>query len=168
MHKSTHILNDATLAHKQIYQPPPTGNVYYYDFEEMERMHRKPHTPNPHQQNKGDLAGQYYTDVNYIRDDCPWTPQEIEAFNPFPTHPPIQHHNTPNPPFKTQPPAKEPNFNLHNQHTNFSNQLQSQHRMVSKGPKLSFPEFDGTDPDGWIRKADKYFDLVGVSNEDRV
>jgi hypothetical protein len=33
---------------------------------------------------------------------------------------------------------------------------------------LSFPEFEGIDPDGWIRKAEKYFELVGVANEDRV
>jgi hypothetical protein len=50
----------------------------------------------------------------------------------------------------------------------FTNQLQFQHKAVAKGPKLSFPEFDGTDPDGWIRKAEKYFELVGVPTEDRV
>jgi hypothetical protein len=43
-----------------------------------------------------------------------------------------------------------------------------QHRAVAKGPKISFPEFDGSDVDGWIRKAEKYFELVRVPNEDRV
>ena len=50
----------------------------------------------------------------------------------------------------------------------FHNHMQVQHRAVAKGPKLSFPEFDGSDPDGWIRKAEKYYELVGVPNEDRV
>ena len=46
--------------------------------------------------------------------------------------------------------------------------MQVQHRAVAKGPKLRFPEFDGSDPDGWIRKAEKYYELVGVPNEDTV
>jgi len=41
-----------------------------------------------------------------------------------------------------------------------------QHKAVAKGPKLSFPKFDGSDPDGWIRKAEKYFEMVGVPNEE--
>jgi hypothetical protein len=41
-------------------------------------------------------------------------------------------------------------------------------KAIAKGPKLSFPEFEGTDLDGWIRLAEKYFELVGVANEDRV
>lgn len=46
--------------------------------------------------------------------------------------------------------------------------MQFQHRAVAKGPKLSFPEVDGSNPDGWIRKAEKYFELVRVPNEERV
>jgi hypothetical protein len=51
---------------------------------------------------------------------------------------------------------------------NYNYQLQQQHKYVSRGPKLTFPDFDGTDPDGWIRKAEKYFELVGVPSEQRV
>lgn len=40
--------------------------------------------------------------------------------------------------------------------------------MVARGPKLDFPEFDGEDTDGWIRKAEKYFEMVGIPDEDRV
>jgi hypothetical protein len=61
------------------------------------------------------------------------------------------------------------------QHTNYSMQLQQHHKHVSRGPKLSFPEFNGTDADGWIIKAEKYYELVekyyelvGVPNEQRV
>jgi hypothetical protein len=43
-----------------------------------------------------------------------------------------------------------------------------QHRAVARGPKLTFREFSGEDVEGWIRKAEKYFELVGVPNEDRV
>jgi hypothetical protein len=39
---------------------------------------------------------------------------------------------------------------------------------VAKGPKLTFLEFDGIDLDGWIRKSEEYFEMVGVPNEDRV
>ena len=39
---------------------------------------------------------------------------------------------------------------------------------MAKGPKLSFPQFDGTDPDGWIRKAEKFFELLVVPTEDKV
>jgi hypothetical protein len=42
----------------------------------------------------------------------------------------------------------------------------SHNRMAAKGPKLSFPEFDGADPEGWIRKAEMYSELEGVSNEE--
>jgi hypothetical protein len=99
--------------------------------------------------------------VDYRWEDCPWTPEEIEAFNPFPTHPPN--------------PIHQPQQHTHYSRTPrdfqpeiFTNQLQFQHKAVAKFPKLSFPEFDGTDPDGWIRKAEKYFELVGVPTEDRV
>lgn len=47
-------------------------------------------------------------------------------------------------------------------------QMQHQHRNVAKGPKLHFPEFIGENSDGWIRKAEKYFEMVGVPVEDWV
>lgn len=47
-------------------------------------------------------------------------------------------------------------------------QMQHQHRMVARGPKLHFPEFLGEDSVGWIRKAEKYFEMVGVPKEDWV
>lgn len=47
-------------------------------------------------------------------------------------------------------------------------QVQHQHRMVARGPKLNFPEFSGEDTDGCFRKAEKYFEMVGVPIEDRV
>jgi hypothetical protein len=33
---------------------------------------------------------------------------------------------------------------------------------------LQFTEFSGEDTDGWLRKAEKYFEMVGVPNEDKV
>ncbi|CAO2820179.1 unnamed protein product [Amaranthus hypochondriacus] len=32
-------------------------------------------------------------------------------------------------------------------------------------PKLEFPKFDGTNPNEWIRKASKYFELCKISEE---
>jgi len=46
--------------------------------------------------------------------------------------------------------------------------MQFQHKVVAKGPKLAFPEFEGTDPYGWIRKVEKFFELVAVPSEDKV
>ncbi|WVZ83699.1 hypothetical protein U9M48_030820 [Paspalum notatum var. saurae] len=40
--------------------------------------------------------------------------------------------------------------------------------VKTRGPKLTFPEFEGEDPAGWIRKSEKYFEMVGVPNEERV
>jgi hypothetical protein len=37
----------------------------------------------------------------------------------------------------------------------FFNHLQFQQKAVARGRKLSFAEFDGKDPDCWIRKAEK-------------
>ena len=41
-------------------------------------------------------------------------------------------------------------------------------QAILKSPKLNFPEFDGTDPDGWIAKAEKYFELAKTPDEQKV
>jgi hypothetical protein len=53
-------------------------------------------------------------------------------------------------------------------HNNYNHNFQCQQRAVARGPKLQFPEFTGDDTDGWLRKAEKYFEMIGVPNEDRV
>lgn len=62
-----------------------------------------------------------------------------------------------------KPPAKQPEnyepFHGHYQQS-YDTQLSFQHKAVARGPKLNFPEFNGEDPDGWIRKAEKYFEMV--------
>ncbi|KAK2976727.1 hypothetical protein RJ640_024966 [Escallonia rubra] len=35
-------------------------------------------------------------------------------------------------------------------------------------PKLSFPRFNGDDPKGWVRKAEKYFDLCPIHEDYKV
>lgn len=40
-------------------------------------------------------------------------------------------------------------------------------QAVLKSPKLNFPEFDGTDPDGWIAKAEKYFEAARMPLDQR-
>jgi hypothetical protein len=40
------------------------------------------------------------------------------------------------------------------QQPHFSQHIQHQHRMVTKGPNLSFPEFDGANSNGSIRKPE--------------
>jgi hypothetical protein len=158
-HKSVYVPEGNHSAHPQYYVPPNTHNVHYYDSEHLEGRHRAT-DPMTHNYAKGKTPEvPYDTDVEYLWNDCPWTPQEIEAFNPFPTHPP--HHTTYQPHFNPHriihhpPPVTTPPASRNNHHENFSGQLQIQHKAVAKGPKLSFPEFDGSDPDGWIRKAEK-------------
>ena len=34
-------------------------------------------------------------------------------------------------------------------------------------PKLEFPKFDGTNPNEWIRKTSKYFELCKISEEQK-
>lgn len=46
--------------------------------------------------------------------------------------------------------------------------MQHQHKIVARGPKLHSLEFTGQDTDGWIRKAEKYFEMVGVPSKDWV
>jgi len=111
--------------------------------------------------------------VEYDMEDCPWTMEELEKFYEYATIP----SHAPTPP----PVTRQTNRQMHHQvhptqapqvffhpENQFQTQLHFQHRAVAKGPKLSFPDFDGSDVDGWIRKAEKYFELVRVPNEDRV
>jgi len=115
--------------------------------------------------------------VEYDLSDCPWTADELEQFYEFATVPPYEPPHT----VKHQPLYQHHNRqDYHQVHTHvpdtvfvqppplFHKHMQFQHKAVAKGPKLNFPEFDGSDPDGWIRKAEEYFELVGVPNEDRV
>ena len=74
----------------------------------------------------------------------------------------------PPPPLPQQQQQQQPPQPQQQQSHQFGSQIQHQHRAVARGPKLHFPEFTGEDCDGWIRKAEKYFELVGIPNEDRV
>ena len=37
-----------------------------------------------------------------------------------------------------------------------------------RGRKLEIPVFDGTDPDGWILRAERYFNLNRLNDEEKV
>ncbi|XP_044318611.1 uncharacterized protein [Triticum aestivum] len=41
-------------------------------------------------------------------------------------------------------------------------------KSVTKGPRLDFPKFAGTDPVGWIRQCNKYFQMAGAPEEYKV
>lgn len=41
-------------------------------------------------------------------------------------------------------------------------------RHFAKGPKMDFPEFNGEQVEGWIKKANKYFKLALTADEQRV
>lgn len=57
----------------------------------------------------------------------------------------------------------EPEQHSRHQHFPENNRVQA----ILKSPKLNFPEFDGTDPDGWIAKAEKYFEVARMPLEQR-
>jgi hypothetical protein len=145
------------------------GEVHYYDLEQDEEEHTwnlqdheepfikptnipspnttpnpPPNYPNPSHTNNYPR----YTTSNH---------QNSRGRNFQPINQYQQNQQT-NPHYNYNPP---PNYN-YNQHLHF------QHKAVARGPKLNFPEFSGEDVEGWIRKAEKYFELVGVPTEDRV
>jgi hypothetical protein len=41
-------------------------------------------------------------------------------------------------------------------------------KSITKGPRMDFPRFDGTDPVGWIRQCNKYFQMAGAPEEFKV
>ena len=41
-------------------------------------------------------------------------------------------------------------------------------KSMTKGPKMEFPGFDGANPGGWIRQAEKYFQMAGAPPEYKV
>lgn len=97
----------------------------------------------------------------------PWNIREEEA-QMFPQtqqahqKPPIQHQGM------QDERRQQQNHGTPIQPPTYGMQLHQQHKMVARGPKLNFPEFIGEDADGWIRKCEKYFEMVGVPTEDRV
>lgn len=69
------------------------------------------------------------------------------------------------------PQPQQRQYNIHQRQEppqQYNTHMQQQHRIVARGPKLHFPEFNGDDSDGGIRKAEKYFEMVGVPPEDKV
>jgi hypothetical protein len=41
-------------------------------------------------------------------------------------------------------------------------------KSITKGPRMDFPCFDGTNPGGWIRQCNKYFQMAGVLEDYKV
>lgn len=120
--------------------------------------------------------------MDYDLVDCPWNDQELEAFyemantemaenqETYYMDPNTMNHQTQQfqPSARQQPPhAATPQFIKHS-NNQFAHQLQREQKAKARGPKLAFLEFDGTDLDGWIRKAEKFFEMVSVPNEDKV
>jgi len=96
--------------------------------------------------------------VDYDLHDCPWTELELEAFYELANRdiPPLYTHTAPLPQKQQHHLLTNQDTQLHTvpaPHLNpvqqhFHSQMQFQHKVVAKGPKLAFPEFEGTDPDG--------------------
>lgn len=165
--RSVHVRHDVSRAHQQVDTPPPGVTAQIQHLEGTPWFTK---APSPDEDEEG-LA------------DCPWTAKQLEDFflqaNPaygheqdqfqdedFFARQQVQHHQNFNQAvnsFKPYTPQHPPN-----KYSVFQQQMQMHQKIVAKGPKLSFPEFDGTDSDGWIRKAELFFELVGVPNEQSV
>ncbi|CAN6347636.1 unnamed protein product [Urochloa humidicola] len=128
-------------------------------------QHPDPPQPNRFQKhlNYQNHSNQHHYQQNHFSNNQQ-RPPRYDTYPP-PPPPPLKTEPPPPPPPPIQPP---PITNNTHQPPDFSSQLQHERRMAGRGPKLIFPEFEGEDCDGWIRKSEKYFELVGVPTEDRV
>lgn len=152
---------------KQFLPQPHTEkpNADHYDAMRNSRMgyYQQQSTPywyNQSQYGGGDYYDQDTFDPEQDGEQHPWIIHDHEE----PFRPPRQHdhHYRDTAPGGFQRDRHFYNPNNHNYN------LQQQHRAIARGPKLTFPEFAGEDAEGWIRKAEKYFDMVGVPLEDKV
>jgi hypothetical protein len=140
-------------------------------YEHEEHFPKQPYTPPLSNPNPNPIPNPSTTTPNYIKQfphnshSQAYTAYNLHTAKEKP-HQPVNHnynqHTNPNPYYTYQPPPVQ-NFNQ-----NFHQQMHYQHKAIARGPKLNFPEFSGEDVEGWIRKAEKYFELIGVPNEDRV
>jgi len=158
IHKSTHFRPPHQQGSRYFYIPPDSTKAQFF-------------TGSEHGETTRD---QDMRETEYDLHDCPWSEMELAVFyeaanrdqnNTLPpsalyTHKPphLAVHTVP-----TQQMDYQPQIN-HRQH-HFASQMQFQQKVVAKEPKLTFPEFDGTDPDGWIRKSKKFFELAAVPTE---
>lgn len=159
-------------------QPPPkqfVGQPYtekpqflYPDSMRNSRLGYYHQQSNPYWHTQTQYGGVEYYDTETYDPDQEWEqhPWNIndqeEPFRPKFHHEPYMRDNA------YGGYQRERNFHTNHNQNNHQYQLQQQHRAVARGPKLYFPEFSGEDTDGWIRKAEKYFEMVGVPPEDRV
>ena len=146
--------------------------------QETSHFYSHPHSTHAHFDAPEEVDWSHHDNVfvEYELDDCPWNAEELEKFYEFANSP-----KGPPPPKKTQQQGPQGQVQFHHQvhphipdaiimppANQFTTQMHYQYRTVANGPKLSFPEFNGTGPDGCIRKAEKFFELVGVPTEERV
>lgn len=50
-------------------------------------------------------------------------------------------------------------------HNHFSG---NHHPNFNHIPKIEFPKFDGSDPKGWIIRADQYFEFINIEEQKKV
>ena len=175
--------------HQHHYKHPSQFVPIHHDEHSYYGMHQQP--SHVHWSAQGQFVAsddygeeEYEYEQDYQEHPAPFHEQDKSLFQPKrapnfnqqkattppqnkPPPPPYQPHNT-QPHIQTTHTENRQEKLPTSTQTNYVMQLQNQHRAVARGPKLTFPEFAGEDTDGWIRKAEKYFELVGVPTEDRV
>lgn len=153
---------------KQYYTPPPKLRAQMHKNSANHGLHgSEHHNWSTHGQN-----------IAYSVDDRDEEEDGSITFKQFDENKDSQHleyFNAPEPVAQIQQSMQKPLVKLNsytepqqyreNHHSHYDSQMLSQHKAIARGPKLQFPEFNGDDPDGWIRKAEKYFEMVGVPTE---
>lgn len=178
LHQQTHANKShspQTVPYPNYYQDPNYYQTNYfqsYNTAPQQPIHPPPqtyHQPNPYQHQFAQ------TQPNILPPHPTFPPPQPSNIPPHPNNPPPPHPNTPPPQPNIPPPQIQfsplPNYPpspKQPDHSSFNQYIHHQQKTVTRGPKLDFPEFDGEDPDGWIRKADRYFAMVGIPPEDRV
>lgn len=183
-HKSQHIGPSSAALHHQYYTPQRPTRVQFgtNDQGDTSRMAQFQTQSSANWSTQAFQHDPYDQTHDYTEwEEHPWHISHFEAL-PDPDHQP---HTTEN--WTTQEHGKDtvatkPTDNRHTQQhlyhnvmtdhqtppITYHNYINHQRKAVARGPKITFPEFDGQDPEGWIQKAEKYFDMVGVPTEDRV
>lgn len=141
---------------------------------QTEDLRRKTFHPHPTQAYQSTQAQQY--EEEFYEEDTfdeaqdwqhhPWKINDNEDIGDMNTG--NLHQGRPQPTQRHQQQYGQPRIEFQRQPPNYNAQLLYQHRAVARGPKLTFLEFHGEDADGWIRKGEKYFEMVGVPVEEWV
>lgn len=94
-------------------------------------------------------------------------PQVVVPFNPYMIPPyPGEFTYQSYDPHQGQSPLVANPYNSNPNHT--QHHYSPNHTSFLPHPKIEFPKFEGTDPKGWVLKAEQYFDFVQLDESKKI